>query len=128
MSTAEHNLRDDSLDAGSQIVLDALINNTRRMEETIKPKVTEGNTVEMDKLAATIQAKYEENLRVVEKLFAEKKAMEKKMASMEAEIRRSLTSSSVLTGAGPIPTEEESPAPPSYGFDAFPIQYVMKSH
>jgi len=67
----------------------------------------------MEDIANIIQMKYEENLNVVETLFLEKKAMERRMQQLEAQLQQSQNQPYVTAQEDTI--EISSPPPPSYG-------------
>ena len=122
------------LDSNSQLVIDAIVSNTlqRGVQSTttvaqplhnnftqsshIPGAIGTAKSANIDGVASIIQSKYEQNLRVVEKLFEEKKAMEERMKVMEAELRRTQASSILLKENSTGEESAESiPAPPTYG-------------
>ena len=123
------------LDSNSQLVIDAIVSNTMQrgiqstttVAQPLNDNLTQSSPISnavgadfreanIDGVASIIQSKYEQNLRVVERLFDEKKAMEARMKAMEAELRRSQTSSAELKENSIGEESAESiPAPPTYG-------------
>lgn len=121
------------VDSNSQLVIDAIVSNSvqnrdlgtvdeQPLKNTFMQPSPNSQTIAIDRedrinnVAAIIQSKYEQNLRVVERLFEEKKTMEARMKAMEAELRKSQTSSAILKEDSVEEVSAESfPAPPTYG-------------
>ena len=121
------------VDSNSQLVIDAIVSNSVQNRDlgTVDEQPLKNNfmqpspisqTISIDRedrinnVAAIIQSKYEQNLRVVERLFEENKTMEARMKAMEAELRKSQPSSAILKedSIGEV-SAESFPAPPTYG-------------
>lgn len=117
------------VDLNSQLVIDAIVSNSVHQnrdhitadEQSLNNNFTQSGPIvdredNINNVAAIIQSKYEQNLRVVERLFEEKRTMEARMKAMEAELKKSQTSSAVLkeNSTGEVSTES-LPAPPTYG-------------
>jgi hypothetical protein len=124
---AEPTTQKNQVDQDSQRLINTLVSNStsvpslgelypsNAVDATQTKRATTSSVIE--ETAAIVCSKYEENLRVVEKLFMEKKAMEKRMQLLEMKLERRDTIERHDVEAEEVP-------PPRYG-KLMPIVYLL---